>query len=143
MGITIRCKKTGRSIDLGCGGFCNLRNKVADLTGEPWASHYRKLDSGLRLYGESRKKFYEDFDAETERLLKEKKVSIKIVDFCLQSDCEGSIRYGACKELLAAIGDYDDNILYGYAGRPDCARFKDFVAILRDCAENKCDMVWD
>ena len=51
---------------------------------------------------------------------------MKIVDFCLQSDCEGSIRYGACKELLKVIGNYDDNICYGYAGREDCAMFRDF-----------------
>lgn len=27
MGVTIRCKRTGRSIDLGYGGFANLREK--------------------------------------------------------------------------------------------------------------------
>lgn len=57
----------------------------------------------------------------TEQLIREKKVSIKIVDFCLQSDIEGSIHYGACKEILKAIGDYDDNVCYGYAGLPSCA----------------------
>lgn len=140
MGVSIWCKKTHRSIDMGCGGFNNLRNKVADLVGEPWASHYHKLD--YPFFGEEEKQFFEAFDAETKRLLDEKKVSIKIVDFCLQTDCGGSIRYGACKEILKAIGDYDDNILYGYCGRPDCARFRDFKAILKDCVENKCDMVW-
>ena len=33
MGITISCKKTGRSIDIGYGGFNRLRNKVAELAG--------------------------------------------------------------------------------------------------------------
>lgn len=141
MGISIWCKKTRRSIDMGYGGFNNLRNKVADLVGDPWASHYHKLDYAP-IFGDARKNFYEYFDAETELLLQEKKVSVKIVDFCLQPDCEGSIRYVACKEILAAIGDYDDDILYGYCGRPDCARFRDFVAILKDCVEHKCDMVW-
>ena len=141
MGISIWCKKTHRSIDMGYGGFNCLRNKVADLVGEPWASHYHKLDYAP-LSGDARKGFFEAFDAETQLLLDAKKVSVKIVDFCLQPDCEGAIHYGACKEILKAIGDYDDDILYGYAGRKDCAMFKDFVAILRDCAENKCDMVW-
>lgn len=27
-------------------------------------------------------------------------------------------------------------------GRPDCAKFRDFKAILQDCADNKCDMIW-
>ena len=43
MGVTIKCKKTGREIDLGCGGFMNLRRKVAQLMGEPFYSHYEKL----------------------------------------------------------------------------------------------------
>lgn len=30
----------------------------------------------------------------------------------------------------------------GYIGRPDCAKFRDFKAILQDCADNKCDMIW-
>jgi hypothetical protein len=102
MGITIRCKKTNRSIHMAYGAFNNLRNKIADLVGEPWASHYHKLDYAP-LFGDARKNFYEYFDAETKLLLEEKKVSIKIVDFCLQCDCEGSIRYGACKEILKAI----------------------------------------
>lgn len=146
MGITISCKKTGRSIDLGCGGFSNLRNKVSDLVGEPWASHYRKLEDIFRkafsMSDEERRLAYNAFDAETERLLTEKKVSFKVVDFLLQPDCGGSIRYGACKELLKIIGNYDDNVLYGYIGRQDCAKFRDFKAILQDCADNKCDMIW-
>lgn len=146
MGITISCKKTGRSIDLGCGGFLNLRNKVSDLVGDPWASHYRKLEDIFRkafsMSDEERRLAYNAFDAETERLLAEKKVSFKVVDFLLQPDCEGLIRYGACKELLKIIGDYDDNVLYGYIGRQDCAKFRDFKAILQDCADNKCDMIW-
>lgn len=141
MGVTIRCKKTGRSIDLGYGGFANPREKVAELCGDPWASHYAQLGHAPYL-GQEAKAFYKEFDNETVRILDAKKVSIKIVDFCLQSDCEGSIRYGACKQILKVIGDYDDKICYGYVGRPDCAMFRDFKAILQDCVENKCDMVW-
>lgn len=141
MGVTIRCKKTGRSIDLGVGGFANLREKVAELYGDPWASHYAQLGNAPYSSQEA-KEFYKEFDDETMRILEAKKVSAKIVDFCLQSDCEGSIRYGACKQILKVIGDYDDNICYGYFGRPDCAMFRDFKTILQECVENKCDMVW-
>ena len=52
------------------------------------------------------------------------------------------IRYGACKNILKVIGDYDDNILYGYCGRPDCAKFADFKSILQDCVDTKSDMIW-
>ena len=141
MGITIFCKKTGRSIDLGYGGFAVLRERVAKLAGEPFGSHYE----GLRrapILGEARKTFFEAFDRRTVELIEKKQVSIKVASFCLQPDAGGRIGYGGCKELLKVIGDYDDNILYGYAGRKDCAMFKDFKAILTDCAETKCDMVW-
>lgn len=142
MGITIRCKKTNRSIDMGCGGFLRLRNKVAELVGEPWASHYATLERAP-LFEPARSKFFAAFDRKTEEMLLAKQVSVKIVDFCLQSDAEGSIRYGACKQIYEIVKDYDDNILYGYAGRKDCARFADFKAILKDCMNKKCDMVWD
>lgn len=126
MGVTISCTKTGRTIDVGSGGFLRLRSKISELVGEPWASHYRALVEERICDEKEREKFYEDFDKKTEELLNKKCVSVKIVDFCLQSDCEGSIRYGACKELLKVIGNYDDNICYGYAGREDCAMFRDF-----------------
>lgn len=41
MGVTIKCKKTGRDIDLGYSGFMRLRNKVAELMGGPFCSHYK------------------------------------------------------------------------------------------------------
>ena len=43
MGVTISCTKTGRTIDVGSGGFLRLRSKISELVGEPWASHYKAL----------------------------------------------------------------------------------------------------
>ena len=116
MGVTISCTKTGRTIDVGSGGFLRLRSKISELVGELWASHYRALVEERICDEKEREKFYEDFDKKTEALLNKKRISVKIVDFCLQSDCEGSIRYGACKELLKVIGNYDDNICYPRRG---------------------------
>lgn len=137
MGVTIRCKKTGESIDMGAGGFMRLRNKVAELAGGPFAEHYLSLNP----FGDE--EYFKKFDERTAEILKEKRADIKIVDFCLQSDCDGKIRYGACKNILEVIGDYDDDIKYGYYGRADCAMFKDFKRLLLDCVKNKCDLVWD
>lgn len=142
MGVTIECKKTGRSIDLGYGGFNNLRNQVARLVGEPFSSHYLTLSEAMLLTWEQRKKFFEKYDLESQQMVSNGSVSVKIANFLYQSDCEGKIRYGACKELLKIIGDYDDDILYGYCGRKDCAKFADFKAILQDCVTQKCDLVW-
>ena len=143
MGVTIKCKKTGRDIDLGYGGFARLRNKVAELMGEPFYSHYMKLDKApVSMRPDEEKKFYTEWDVEAIRPVRENDLPVKVVNFLLESDCEGKIRYGACKAILKVIGDYDDNICYGYAGRSDCAMFRDFKAILQDCVDNKCDMVW-
>ena len=40
------------------------------------------------------------------------------------------------------IFSVEDMVRYGYAGREDCAMFRDFKKILEDCAEHKCNMVW-
>ena len=141
MGITIRCKKTNRAIDLGAGGFSRLRRKVAELAGEPWASHYAKLDQ-IPLFDPERTQFCDAFDQQTEELIAQKRVPVKVVDFCMQPDTDGRIRYGACKQIYEIVKDYDDDVLYGYAGRQDCAKFADFKAILKDCIETKSDMVW-
>ena len=141
MGLTIYCKKTNRSIDMGAGGFFRLRLKVAELLGEPWHSHYATLRHPP-LFEPARTEFFNTFDQRTKQMLQNKQVPIKVVDFCLQSDVEGCIHYGACKQIYKVVQAYDDDIAYGYAGRPDCAKFADFKAILKDCIDNKCDMVW-
>ena len=33
MGVTISCTKTGRTIDVGSGGFLRLRSKISELVG--------------------------------------------------------------------------------------------------------------
>lgn len=139
------CKKTGSSIDMGYGGFASLRARVAILVGEPFASHELQLSKSEVMFmfdQEKKDAFYKKFNARTEQMISEGKVSIKIVDFLHQSDCGGKIRYGACKEILKVIGDYDDNIAYGYCGRKDCAMFADFKALLQECVDNKCMLVW-
>ena len=140
MGVSTSCKKTGRTIDMGAGGFAALRERVAALESEEWRALYKTLSTPPLL---KNKAFYDEFNAKTEKLLKQKKVHIKVVDFCLQTDISGSIRFGACQQILKAIGDYDDDVLYGYCGRPDCAKFADFKRILQDCVDNRCNMIWD
>lgn len=87
------------------------------------------------------KEWYEAFDKETERLLNEEHLDIKILDFCLKSDVEGSINYGACKNILKAIGDYTNNVAYTYVAyaHHDWDRLK---AILQDCVDTKSKMIW-
>lgn len=59
MGVTISCTKTGRTIDMGSGGFLRLRSKISELVGEPWTSHYKalveeRICDDVRCFGISR-----------------------------------------------------------------------------------------
>ena len=143
MGVTIECKKTGTSYDLGYGGFFSLRKKVAELCSPEFGEHYKTLTKAPFLdIDNARTNFFKEFNKKTQEIIDKKAVSIKAVDFCLQSDCEGKIRYGACKEIYKHIKDYDDDFCYGYAGRPDCMMFKDFVALVKECYDTKSDLIW-
>lgn len=142
MGLTIKCKKTGREMDVSYSGFFRLRKKVAELVSQEVGKHYQELDEIFRITSSEKESTLKSYNDETERLVERKELPIKIADFLYQSDCDGKIRYGACKQILKVIGDYDDSIIYGYAGRKNPAKFKDFKEILQDCVDNKCFMIW-
>ena len=144
MSVTIRCKKTNHSIDLGYFGFMLLRRKVAELQGGPFQAVYEEICSYHPGKGnETVEAFDKRVNARIAEILDAKEADVKIVDFLLQCDAEGRIKYGACKSLLKVIGDYDDNVLYGYAGRHDSAKFADFKRLLQECANHRCDLFWD
>lgn len=125
-------------------GFNNLRQKVADLVGKEFGEHYAKLSNPnvMLLMGKNREEYFKTYNEKTREMVDAGKINVKIANFCYQPDCNGYIRYGACKNILKVISDYDDNILYGYYGRFDCAKFSDFKEILKDCVETKSDMAW-
>lgn len=141
MGVTIYCKK-GSSIDMGYFGFKRLRDKISELYGGEWWEHCQVLEQNMVKVFAHDNEWLDAYDAETERLIRDKVVPVKFVDFIMQCDCGGSIHYGACKLILKVIGDYDDDLIYGYAGRENPARFKDFKRLLEECVEKKCDLVW-
>ena len=117
--------------------------KVAELCNPVWFAHYKKIRQGFTMSSEAeRRKFFAAFDAKTVRLIEEKRVSEKLVEFCLQPDTGGAIHYGACKEILKGIGLYSSKIeCYGYTGsRP--ASFDSLKRLLRECSEHKCDLIW-
>jgi len=142
MGLTIKCKKTGREMDVSYFGFNRLRTKVAELVSPEVGKHYQMLNGIFNMTSPAKEHALKSYDDETERLVESKVLPIKIADFLYQSDCDGKIRYGACKEILKVIGDYDDKTIYGYAGRENPAKFRDFKEILQDCVDNKCFMTW-
>lgn len=139
MGLTIYTNK-GHSIDMGYFGFNNLRTKIAELAGI--GDHYKKLVK-VEIHSYSNPNAYKNYDRETERLINDGALNWRVANFLYASDCDASLKWVVAKELLKVIGDYDDNIVYGYAGRPDRAMFKDFKQILEDCVKNRTNLRWD
>lgn len=139
MGVTITSKN--HSIDMGYGGFSNLRTKIAELTNEEIYQHYCELFQTGVLLGNT--DFFKQYNAKTEII--DKKYEYKynyILYFLYAPDCDATMPPDVCEKIWEVIKDYDDDILYGYTGRPDCAKFNDFKAIVKDCVDNQCDMVW-
>ena len=142
MGVTISSKN--HSIDLGYFGFFRLRQKIAELMGEDVGVHYAKLrESHMFTNKQEEAKYWKKYDEETEAIANRyPKSAWKVFDFLYASDCDGEATYGTCKQILNVIKDYNDNVIYGYAGRADSAKFSDFKKLLQDCAESKCKMKW-
>lgn len=137
MGITIRNKEN--SIDMGCGGFMNLRRNIANLLSKEFGD----------LYKEWCKSFSPITDEEGNKILKTfyrdgilSDEDDVIIEFLFASDLEGKITAKGCKRLYELIKDYDDNILYGYAMHPNCAKFADFKEIIKESAKHNWVVQW-
>ena len=138
MGLTVKCRKTGDEFDLGYFGFARLRQTVSEIVGDPWKSHYELLSHHVG-WEESD---YDDWDKKAEEMYAAGQVSEAVLEFTMTSDAEGHLKWQHCRDLLKLIGDYDDNVIYGYAGRPNPAKFADFVRVLKACATNRVAMYW-
>lgn len=140
MGIILSSKN--HSIDLGCMGFNRLRIKVAELTGEEIGEHYKKLSNAICLSGKEKKIFFDEYNKKISELADKHNIPHGILDFLYASDLEGEITYDKCEQIYKVIEDYDDKVLYGYIMQSNCAMFKDFKEIIKDCVNNKCSLEW-
>lgn len=141
MGVTIESKN--RSIDLGYWGFNMLRRRVAELTAEDIGSHYKDLARVFNHFGEARKIHLERYNRKiTELSGKYNGEKDGILHFLYASDTDGKMPVSICRDIYEVIKDYDDDLPYGYSGRPDCAMFKDFKELVKDCIDNDCEMEW-
>lgn len=140
MGVTIESKNY--SIEMGYNGFKRLRTKIAELTTEEIAKHYKHLDDAPH-FGDISHLFFDSYNKKIEELDKKYNYEYDVVlNFLYASDCNAEIPYTHCKKIYELIKDYDDDILYGYVGQPDCAKFVDFKNLVKDCIDNKCSMEW-
>lgn len=140
LGITLSSKNL--SVDMGYGGFGRFRSKVALLSGDEFGKHYDESDEGMFLFGKARDDFFEKYNAKTVELVEANKITLEMANFFYQPDCEGKINRKQAKQIYEKIKEYDDNVVYGYAGRPDCAMFSDIKAIFKDCVENGGKIKW-
>lgn len=139
MGITLGHRH--KSIDMGCGGFLNLRKTIATLLAPSFGDLYEEWVCTIPSNGLTD----EEGNARLAKLYENKTVTDDddvVIEFLFASDIEGKLSAKGCKRLYSIIKDYDDNILYGYAGRPDCAKFKDFKEIVHDCANHRWVLHW-
>lgn len=140
MGVTI--KSNHFSCDMGYAGFSRFRGKVASLSNEVFGKHYEKLEKAMLLFGGERTAFYEQYNAETEELIKQNFISIEIANFCYQADCSGEIDQDQAKLIYEKLKDCDEEISYGYTGKPNCTMFSDLKEMFKDCAENGGKINW-
>ena len=142
MGITIYSKNL--ECDLGYGGFRRLRRVVSDLVPcDEIKEHYNYLlDNLFHIAGnkEAEKAYDKRLDELFEKYGRKYR---KVMNFLWASDVEAKFNYGTAKKLLEIIGDYDDDHIYGYAGREDAMKFKDFKEILKDAVESKKKWGWN
>ena len=141
MGVTIHSKNY--SIDMGSGDFFELRTKIAELTTPDIYEHYKALTNYFACTLEEKKIFFDDYNKKIEML--DKKYNGKysdILDFLYETDCGGNISNNVCISLWNIIKDYEnETIKYGYIGRQ--TTFNDFKKLVKDCIDNKTNLIWN
>lgn len=132
MGVTINSKRY--SCDMGYAGFGRFRNAVAEKASDKFHKHYMLLtdSSVMFLSGEDRDVFFKKYDEDTVKYIEEKEVTEEVADFLFQADCDGQIDRQQAKEIYELIKECDDDILFGYVGKEDCAKMSDMKKIFSD-----------
>lgn len=137
MGITISSKRF--SCNMGNFGFIRFREMVAKQVGEDFHLHYHLLFNGQQpSETNERKQFFKDYDAKTDDFIEKKEVSEEIVDFLYQSDADGKINRRQARMIYELIKECEDDIVYGYSAKPNCAKMSDMKNIFSD----KTNVVW-
>lgn len=105
-----------------------------------WKLKWKSLFTLLLLIGawnnvfewEEKGWFFKEYDAKTEELVKQGEITEEVANFLYQTDCEGKIDRKQAKEIYELIKDCDDNMIFGYTGRSNCAKMSDLKKIFSD-----------
>lgn len=136
MGLSIKCKKTGTSYNLGYVGMFRLRSKVAELFDKNLMVLY---DDIYKTFGTKRE---DALNAISLYANKYRPVSLKVWNFLFLPDTGAKITYGCCKEIYDNINGKCEDFTIGYVGQENPFTWNQFVELLKECHENKSDLVW-
>lgn len=128
MGIKIASKRY--YCDMGFIGFMRFRTVVANGVSKEIGKHYEDLLNSP--YGSERELFFKLYDTKTELFIENKELSVDIANFLFQADCDGKVDRGQAKQIYELIKECDDEIVFGYTGKSDCAKMKDLKKIFSD-----------
>ena len=132
MGITISSKRV--SADMGYGGFNRFREIVSSKISDEFHKHYSELSSSfvMCLSGKNREQYFKEYNEKTTGFIENKVITDEVANFLFQADCGGKIDRKQTKEIYNLIKNCDDNIIFGYQGRSDCAKMSDMKRIFSD-----------
>lgn len=141
MGICIRGDYEGSpQWDMGYSSFYQLRRDVAYFVSDEFGAHYADI-----IYSAN---CPEEYDSETERLIKKYKIPARLLDFLYLPDAEARLSPLKCKAVYDCITyskPREDQLkkLYGYRARPnDCMKLVDFLDLLLECYNRRKYLVW-
>lgn len=119
---------------MGYGGFGRFRNIVAETVSKQFCSHYLLLSeaSVMFLSGDENKKYFEKYNAITEVFVDKGEITVEVANFLFQSDCGGKIDKKQAQQIYELIKDCNDDLIFGYVGRSDCAKMSDMKKIFSD-----------
>lgn len=132
-----------KSIDIGYGGFYNLRKRTAYLIDKKLGKAYEISVEGRYDNKETEKVLNDILPDLINKYGKDKEWFYDLLDFLYDPDAGGKISYKTAGKIYDIIKDYDDDILYGYCGRADCAKFSDYKEIFKISKTRRLIISWN
>lgn len=129
MGVTIGNKE--KSLDCGYAGFNILRTHIAGLISKEFKTFYNEPGIFVRT-----QEYWDNYDRKLYEVIVPKyHIEEGVLKFLFLPDCDGKLSYQACKQLWNLIKDDNNDFLFGYVGRLDCAKYSEFKEIVKMCAK--------
>lgn len=158
MGLSIKCKKTGTKYYFGYVGMFQLRSKIAELFDKKLGKLYVDIYKAPKAKIKEALSTISSYSAKLELSLmkikealstislyanQHKPVTLKVWNFLFLPDTGAEISYDCCKEIYDGINGKCDDWIIGYAGQEISFTWNQFVDLLKECYDNKSDLIWE